>query len=326
MTNDILNSDREIVAICGGVGGAKLALGLQEVFGKRLKVIVNVGDDFDHLGLRICPDLDTVLYTLGRLNDAGRGWGRSGETWNFMEALRQIGGEDWFLLGDKDLAIHVERTRRLAAGQTLTECIGAIRESMGVTARILPVTDGILRTKVATDEGLLDFQRYFVARRCQPKVHSISFAGREQAEPTSQVLDVLRSPRVGAIVLCPSNPYLSIDPILAVTGMRELLRANGAPVVAVSPIIAGQAIKGPTVKIMKELSIEVTTASIARHYDGLIDGLLIDNADIGSAEGLAIPVCSAATLMTDFAAKVQLARETVFFAERLSRRGGLRPD
>lgn len=325
MTNEILNSDNEIVAICGGVGGAKLALGLQHLFGERLTVVVNVGDDFDHLGLRICPDIDTVMYTLGGLSDELRGWGRSGESWNFMEALRQLGGEEWFLLGDKDLAIHIERTRRLAGGQTLTACIDAIRQSIGIAGRILPATDDVLRTKVETDEGLLDFQRYFVARRCEPRVHSISFAGREQAKPSSKVVEILRSPRVGMIVLCPSNPYLSIDPILAVAGMRELLKDNGAPVVAVSPIIAGQAVKGPTVKIMEELSIEVTTESIARHYDGLIDGLLIDQADIGSAEGLAVSVHFAATLMTDLAAKVQLAREAALFAERLSRRDRSRP-
>jgi LPPG:FO 2-phospho-L-lactate transferase len=325
VTDDILNSDKEVVAICGGVGGAKLALGLLHLFGDRLTVVVNVGDDFDHLGLRICPDLDTVLYTLGGLNDEVRGWGRSGESWNFMDSLRQLGGEDWFLLGDKDLAIHIERTRRLAAGQTLTACIDAMRQSIGIAGRILPATDDFLRTKVATDEGLLDFQRYFVARRCQPRVHSISFAGSDQTKPSSKVLDVLRSPRVGMIVLCPSNPYLSIDPILAVAGMRELLKANGAPIVAVSPIIAGQAVKGPTVKIMEELSIEVTTQSIAKHYDGLIDGLLIDHADLGSAEGLAVPVHFAATLMRDLAGKIRLARETAAFAERLPKRDRVQP-
>lgn len=311
-----------VVAVCGGVGGAKLALGLQHLLGDRLTVIVNVADDFEHMGLRICPDLDTVIYTLSGLSDEVRGWGRADETWNFMEATRQLGGEDWFALGDRDLALHVERTRRLASGETLTEVIGSIATKLGVVPHLLPVTDDDLRTKVTTDIGVLDFQRYFVEHRCAPAVHSILFEGADRARLNPAAIAALASPQLGAIIVCPSNPYLSIDPILAVPGLREAMRRCAAPVIAVSPIIGGRAIKGPTAKIMNELAIDTTSASIASHYGHLIDGLVIDSADARDVAGIAAGVHVTPTLMTDLQSRISLAREVLAFANRLTGSGG----
>ena len=319
MPDTAFDSDKTVVAICGGVGGAKLALGLQHLIGERLTVVINVADDFEHMGLRICPDLDTVIYTLGGLSDEVRGWGRAGETWNFMEATKQLGGESWFMLGDRDLALHVERTRRLASGETLTEIITDIARTLGIAPQLLPVTDDDIRTKVETDIGILDFQRYFVEHRCAPTLKRISFEGARQARLNPRVTAALASPDLGAVVICPSNPYLSIDPVLAVPGLREAMRNGVAPVVAVSPIIGGHAIKGPTAKIMGELKIDTTQASIAKHYAGLIDGLLIDTGDAADLSGSDIRVHAVPTLMTDLASRIQLARETLAFAARLAR-------
>jgi LPPG:FO 2-phospho-L-lactate transferase len=311
---------KTVVAICGGVGGAKLALGLQYLLGERLTVVVNVADDFEHMGLRICPDLDTVIYTLGGLSDEVRGWGRAGETWNFMEATKQLGGESWFALGDRDLALHVERTRRLAAGETLTEIITDIAKTLGIAPNLLPVTDDDVRTKVDTDIGILDFQRYFVEHRCEPTLRRISFEGAKAARLNSRVIAALSAPQLGAIIICPSNPYLSIDPILAVPGLREAIKYSGAPVIAVSPIIGGRAIKGPTAKIMNELKVEATSGSIAQHYAGLIDGLLIDSGDAADGANVDTAVKVTPTLMTDLPSRIALARESLAFAEQLFRR------
>ncbi|MCO5129961.1 MAG: 2-phospho-L-lactate transferase [Xanthobacteraceae bacterium] len=306
-----------VVALCGGVGGAKLALGLQANLGVRLTVIVNMADDFNHLGLHISPDLDTVLYTLSGLNDTARGWGRAGETWNFMAALQQVGGDTWFQLGDRDLALHVERTRRRALGETPTTIAADIAKRLGVTARILPATDADLRTMVTTPEGELEFQRYFVARRCEPTVKRIHFEGRENAMATDDVRQALAADDLELIVICPSNPYLSIDPILAVRGIADGLRAARAPVVAVSPIIGGEAVKGPTRKIMDELGLAPTNAEIVAHYRGLIDGLVIDRADGAEAASLGTEVCVAATLMTDLPSKIRLAEQVLAFGRRI---------
>lgn len=315
MSDDSATCDAvgRVVALCGGVGGAKLALGLQEVLGARLTVIVNMADDFNHLGLHISPDLDTVLYTLGGLNDTERGWGRAGETWNFMAALQQVGGETWFQLGDRDLALHIERTRRRALGETPTIIATDIARRFGIRARILPATDGDLRTIVTTSEGELEFQRYFVARRCKPTVQRIRFEGRENAMATDEVRRALAGDDLGLIVICPSNPYLSIDPILAVGGIADQLRVVRAPVVAVSPIIGGQAVKGPTRKIMDELGLAPTNAEIVAHYRGLIDGLVIDRADAADAAALGIETCVAPTLMIDPPSKIRLAAQVLAF-------------
>jgi LPPG:FO 2-phospho-L-lactate transferase len=311
-------TDKRVIALCGGIGGAKLARGLYELIGPDLTVIVNTGDDFEHLGLTISPDVDTVLYTLADLNDQQRGWGRADETWNFMSALAEVGGETWFQLGDRDLALHVERTRRLQERQSLTRVVTDIARRFGISANILPMSDDPVRTIVDTNEGPLPFQKYFVELRCVPAVHAVDFEGARTAHLSPDVAAAFRQPHVAAIVICPSNPYLSVDPVLAVPGMRELLRRAEAPIIAVSPIIGGAAIKGPTTKIMAELGIEATNASIARHYDGLIDGLAIDRADAADAASLPVAVLPTATLMNTLEDRVGLARDVLDFAQRLA--------
>ena len=269
-----------VVALCGGIGGAKLALGLYRYLGPdRLTVVVNTGDDFEHLGLHVSPDLDTVLYTLSGRNDPDRGWGRAGETWNFMAALEELGGATWFQLGDKDLALHVERTRRLRAGEPLSRITADIAERFGLMARILPMSEDPLRTVVLTPDGPLPFQHFFVRERCEPVVTGFGFEGAEDARAQPEVVEALADPGLQAVVICPSNPYLSIDPILAVPGLRTALADCMAPVVAVSPLVGGRAIKGPTVKIMGDLGIAATPQSIRAHYGGLLDGFVLDLED-----------------------------------------------
>ncbi|MFG1343562.1 2-phospho-L-lactate transferase [Xanthobacter autotrophicus DSM 431] len=314
---------RRVLALCGGVGGAKLAFGLQAALGPALTVMVNTGDDFTHLGLAISPDIDTVLYTLAGLSDPVRGWGRAGETWQFMSALRQLGGEDWFQLGDLDLAMHVERTGRLAGGARLSEVVAGTAGRLGLAARILPMSDDPVRTMVETPQGLLAFQHYFVRERCAPPVLRLSFEGAETARILPELADLLAGDGLDAVIICPSNPYLSIDPILALPGLREALALCPAPVVAVSPLIGGRAVKGPTAKIMDELGIGAGTAAIAAHYLGLADGLVIDTADAADAAGVAASglACRVApTLMTGPAERVALADECLAFARELGTR------
>ena len=315
-----MKSQGHVVALCGGVGGAKLALGLYRVLEPgQLSVIVNAGDDFDHLGLHISPDLDTVLYTLGGIADRERGWGRAAETWNFMDALGRLGGATWFQLGDRDLAAHVTRTQWLRDGGTLSEFASRTARMLGISAQVMPMSDDRIRTIVETAEGDLPFQHYFVRRRCEPTVKNIRFEGAAKAVPAPGVLDLLSLPGARALVICPSNPYLSIDPILAVPGIRRAL-ANAAPVIAVSPIVGGRAVKGPTVKIMHELGIVVNTQAIAAHYHGLIDALVIDEADAADRANLEVPVMTTRTTMKSLKDRERLARDVVSFAEQLSRR------
>lgn len=313
-----------VVALSGGVGGAKMALGLQHVLPDgQLTLIVNTGDDFEHLGLNISPDIDTALYTLGDLANQELGWGRRDETWTFMQAMAQIGGETWFRLGDGDLALHVERTRRLQAGQTLTRITQDIAQRLGIHSRVLPMSDAPLRTRVTTDIGELDFQDYFVRHQCQPRVAALRFAGAEAAAPTAEVCAALTATDVDAIILCPSNPYLSIDPILALPGVRELLRQAAAPVIAISPLVGGTAVKGPTAKIMQELGITVSALAVARHYGKLLDGFVLDVRDAALADelrALDLPLLITDTLMKTLADRQRLARETLAFAATLAER------
>jgi LPPG:FO 2-phospho-L-lactate transferase len=304
--------------LCGGIGGAKLALGLARALGPgELTILVNTGDDFEHLGLRISPDIDTVLYTLGGVADPERGWGRADETWNFMSAARQLGCETWFQLGDRDLAMHVARTKYLRGGGILTDFVAEAARRLGIDACILPMTDEDVRTIVETDEGTLEFQRYFVEQRCRPRVRSLWFAGasrtRVSAAVSRAIFDATR-----AIVICPSNPYLSVEPILAIPGVRAALQQAMAPIVAVSPIIGGAAVKGPTAKIMAELGAPVSNVSIAAHYRGLIDGLVIDSVDARDAAAIDEPVYATGTLMQDQSDRVRLAREVLAFAHTLA--------
>lgn len=311
----------EVVALTGGVGGAKLALGLHRVLPPgALACIVNTGDDFVHLGLHVSPDLDTTLYTLAGCENPEQGWGRRDETWTFMRALEELGGETWFRLGDGDLALHVERTRRLAAGETLSAIMDDVRRRFGIASRLLPMSDDAVATRVHTPDAELPFQDYFVRLRAAPEVRAIGFAGAAQARASAALAEVLGSPRLRAIVVCPSNPYLSIDPILAVPGLAAALRAPGVPVVAVSPLIGGRAVKGPTAKIMRELGIEASNRAIAAHYGDLLDGLVIDESDCSAELPHGLPTRATRTLMKSLADREMLARATLEFAGHLRRR------
>jgi LPPG:FO 2-phospho-L-lactate transferase len=315
-------SEGSVLVLTGGIGGAKLCLGLRNVLPRNsLRILVNTGDDFEHLGLRISPDIDTTMYTLGGLADPERGWGRRDESWTFMRVLASIGGETWFQLGDGDLALHVERTRRLRAGQTLTEITSDVATRFGVNARIMPMSDDPVRTIVATPEGEISFQNYFVRHRCEPAVKSLRFEGADAARISAGVMHSLRDETLRAILIAPSNPYLSIDPILAIPGMTAALRAPGVPVIAVTPIIGDAAVKGPTAKIMKELGIESTPFAVAEHYRGLIDGFVIDIRDGHRATTFDLPMKTCNTLMHTLEDRERLARDVLDFAEDLRRRG-----
>jgi LPPG:FO 2-phospho-L-lactate transferase len=312
------SGEGRVVALCGGVGGAKLAAGLARVLKKRLVVVVNTADDFEHLGLAISPDIDTVLYTLGGRADKERGWGRAEESWRFLSALGELGGETWFQLGDLDLALHVLRTQGLRAGRPLTAIVAEVVRRFDIRSTILPMSDDPICTIVETPEGDLAFQRYFVERRCAPEVLRIRFDGASEARTSVQVREALEAPGLRAIVICPSNPYLSVDPILATPNIRKLIEATQAPVVAVSPIIGGAAVKGPTTKIMRELGAPATSQTIAQHYRGLIDGLVIDEADAAERDLPEVAVKVTRTLMQNDADRDRLAAETLAFADELA--------
>lgn len=313
-----MNDDGPVVALSGGVGGAKLALGLYRILPPdRLTVVANTGDDFEHLGLSISPDLDTLLYTLSGQDNPELGWGRAGETWNFMAALEALGGETWFRLGDGDLATHIERTRRRKSGESLSAIVDDFRRRLGIAARLLPMSDDRVRTRLRAAGGWLDFQDYFVRQRCAPVVAELAFAGAETARPHPDFLAALADLALRAVVICPSNPFISIDPILAVPGVREALRACRAPVVAASPIIGGQAVKGPTAKMMAELGLPVDAATVARHYRDFLDLYIADEQDAAAVAGLDIPVVLAHTLMLSLADREALARSVLDAAGRV---------
>lgn len=307
-----------VVALCGGVGGAKLANGLYRVSDpKSLAIVINTGDDFEYLGLHISPDIDTVTYTLAGLNNLKTGWGRADETWSFMQTLSTLGGDDWFSLGDRDLALHMERTKRLNAGQSLSRITQEFAAALGISAHLLPMSNHTVRTRVQTEDECLDFQDYFVRLKCQPKVHRIFFEGAEKASPAIGILACLKNPDLRAVFICPSNPYLSIDPILAVPGIKRALSNCIVPVIAISPLIGGQAVKGPTAKIMSELSISATSCKITSHYEGLIDGFVIDDIDKDQADNLPLPTLVTQTLMKNRADQERLARDVLRFADHL---------
>ena len=312
-----------ILALAGGVGGARLARGLAQVLGAdELVIAVNVGDDFEHLDLSISPDLDTVMYTLADIHDHKEGWGRAGETWHFMETLKQLGGETWFRLGDRDLAVHVERTRRLRAGEALSAVTADFCARFGVRHAILPATDMPLRTIVQTDQGNLSFQDYFVRRRCQPRVQGFRFEGADAALPSLPLLRLIETGSIDGVVICPSNPWLSVAPLLAIAALRRFLESKRVPVVAVSPIVAGAAVKGPAAKLMRELGIEISALAVTRHYGRLVDGWIIDTQDADlereiTAAGFA--VASTDTLMTDLQKSRQVAQASLSLLNRIAR-------
>lgn len=307
----------KVVALAGGVGGAKLVDGLAAVLPPQdLTVVVNTGDDFEHLGLTICPDLDTVTYTLAGLANPETGWGRADESWTFLEALAQLGGPTWFRLGDRDLALHIERTRRLAAGEPLSSVTRDLCRRLGVEVRLLPMSDQPVRTLVDTDRGRLAFQEYFVARRCEPAVRGFEFSGAERAEPAPGVRSALQECEL--VVFCPSNPWVSLDPILAVRGMRAMLGAKAS--IGVSPIVGGEALKGPAAKMYRELGIEPSAAAVAGHYAGLLRALVIDRVDAGLEQQIAdlgVRPFVADTVMSDRKDRIRLAGEVLAFAEKM---------
>jgi len=307
----------KIVALAGGVGGAKLAHGLAQVVpAEDLTVIVNTGDDFEHFGLSICPDLDTVCYTLAGLANPETGWGRAGETWNVLASLAQLGAPTWFSLGDSDLATHLERTRRLQAGEMLSAIMADFCRAWGVRVRVLPMSDQPVRTVVDTDEGELAFQHYFVQRACEPRVKGFRFTGLEVAKPAPGVLEAINAAQL--IVICPSNPWVSVAPILALREVRAALA--GQRVVAVSPIIGGKAVKGPAAKMFAELGIQPSALAVARYYGSLLRGFVLDEVDAGQKGAIRelgiIPLVTA-TLMKDPVDRARLAAEVVEFGTGL---------
>jgi LPPG:FO 2-phospho-L-lactate transferase len=304
--------DIHVVALAGGVGGAKLAAGLQAVLPPgTLTVIVNTGDDFEHWGLTICPDLDTVTYNLADVHDPVMGWGRRDETYHALEAMGYLGGEDWFRLGDRDLALHLRRSEWLRQQISLTEVTDRIRRGLAIPSTILPMCNEPVRTLVHTDEGDLPFQHYFVRRRCEPLVIDISFVGAAEARLSDELLHALD--RADLIVFCPSNPYLSIDPILSVPGLRRMIRKSDTPRVAVSPIVGGRALKGPAAKMMREMGHMMSPITVADHLDGLLDGFVVDQEDAALEKSFEPAVLVTDTIMTDMASKSRLAQEVIDF-------------
>ena len=306
----------DYLAITGGVGGAKLALGLSRVLEPdQIAFAVNTGDDFEHLGFSISPDIDTLTYTLAELANRELGWGRQDETWAFMDTLERLGGETWFRLGDRDLALHAYRTQALQAGRSLTEVTADICGTLGIPQAVLPMSDDPVRTTVLTPDGPLAFQHYFVRDRCRPAVTGFEFRGAGQARLNPRIEALL--PDLKGVVICPSNPFVSVDPLLSIGNTRALLAGLEAPVVAISPIVGGTAIKGPTAKMMKELNIPSSAAAVAAHYDGLIDGFVLDEQDRAQQDGIGVPSVVTQSVMLTLDDRIALARTTLEFLQTL---------
>ena len=311
-----------VVCLAGGVGGAKLADGLQQILASgELTVVVNTGDDFEIHSLTICPDHDTVLYTLAGIAERNQGWGLSGETWAVMGQLARLGDETWFRLGDRDLATHLFRTERLRRGDRLTDVALELARSLGVPSQVLPMTDGPVRTRVRTADGWLDFQDYFVRLHQEPDVLEVRFEGAEQAAVSPEVRDAIRSAE--AIVVAPSNPIVSIGPILAVPGLLEEIaaaRQRGVPSIAVSGIVGGKALRGPADRMLASLGEEPSALGVARRYvaAGLLDAFVLDRQDerlAAEVRALGLRVAATDTVMTDIESRASLARETLSAAE-----------
>lgn len=317
-----MSQSRKIVALCGGVGGSKLALGLANMASDvDLSIIANTGDDFEHLGLHISPDIDTITYTLARIANPDVGWGRAAETWSFMASLEELGGETWFRLGDKDLALNILRTAMRQQGHSLSTVTAEICSRLGVVAAIVPMSDAAVRTRFETDQGVLAFQDYFVRLQCKPVVSSIQFDGAHDASPSPGFDRLLLDEAVQAFVVCPSNPFISIDPILAVPTVRKRIAEHPAPVVAVSPVIDGDSIKGPTSKLMNELELGSSSADIAAYYKDFIDGIVIDHRDAGLQAAInktGVATHCSDILMSTLDDRCRLAQETLDFALRLA--------
>jgi LPPG:FO 2-phospho-L-lactate transferase len=305
----------KVCALAGGVGGAKLASGLQEVLPPgNLVVVVNTADDFDLWGLQICPDLDTVMYTLAGISNPDTGWGIEKESFETLNMLESYGEEAWFKLGDKDLATHILRTSRMRSGETLTEVTAGLADALGVESVVLPMSDDPVSTMLETPEGRLEFQEYFVRRGQRDEVLAIELRGIRDAGPTERVLSAISG--ADAIVFCPSNPVVSVGPILALPGMTEVLAASSAPKVAVSPIVGGRALKGPADRMLASLGHEVSATGVARMYAGLVEGMVVDRTDEGERAGieaLGMRVLATESVMRDAEDRARLASETLEF-------------
>ena len=307
-----------VIALSGGVGGAKLSLGLSHVLAPgQLSVVVNTGDDFEHLGLPISPDIDTTLYTLGNVQNTDTGWGRKHETWTCLETLDSLGGETWFRIGDRDIATHLFRLSLLNNDKTLSQATSALAKALGIEHEIVPMSDDPVRTIVSTPEGDLSFQEYFVKHQCAPEVLSFHFDGLATSTPSPGFQAALDDPALTGVIICPSNPFVSVDPILDIPGIRDELSEPKTKVIAVSPIVGGQALKGPAAKMMAELKIPASPLSVAQHYGTCLDGFVIDTIDQDHAKRiedmLNIPVLVCNTVMTDLESKTALAQETLDF-------------
>jgi LPPG:FO 2-phospho-L-lactate transferase len=306
----------KVCALAGGVGGAKLAAGLQEALPLGdLTVVVNTADDFDLWGLRICPDLDTVMYTLAGISNPETGWGLAGESFDVLNMLARYGEDTWFMLGDRDLATHVLRTARLRAGETLTTVTNALSGSLGVRSVVLPMSDDKVSTVLKTPAGLLEFQEYFVRREQRDEVLGVELRGIEDARPTEAVLGAVAAADV--VVFCPSNPVVSVGPILTLPGMRAALAASSVPKVAVSPIVGRRALKGPADRMLASLGHEVSAAGVAAMYEGLVDAMVVDRVDVrerAGIEALGMRVLATDSVMREAADRARLAREVVGFA------------
>ena len=314
-------SENNLIAISGGIGGAKLCYGLDQILQpEQLRVIANTGDDFLYLGFYISPDIDTLIYTLAEVNNKETGWGREDETWKTHNVLGELGADNWFKLGDKDLALHLHRSKALRNGETLTSITQDIAERFKLKTIILPMSDHMIQTVVDTDKGSMPFQEYFVKESTNPKVREVSFESKHP-ETTKEVLEAINDPEVTGFLVAPSNPYLSIDPILSIDKIKQTIMQSNKPRVAVSPIIGGDSVKGPTAKIMEEMGLEVNVITIANHYQDLIDGLIIDNTDVEyvqAIESSGIKVKVSNILMNNNDDKTRLAEEAIEFLNELS--------
>lgn len=317
---------KQILALSGGVGGAKLALGLNLALAGQasnaLTVVCNTADDFTYLGFPISPDLDTVMYTLAGLNNQQQGWGLAGETWQFMQAMEQVGEQPWFRLGDKDIATHTQRRVLAEQGLSLSQITTSLSQALGIKTSIVPMSDQAVSTQVFTDEGKLGFQEYFVKRQCEPKVTAgFEFQGLAQASPSPDFLQALTQD-LDAIIICPSNPFVSVDPIIKLAGVKTLMQQHSAPVIAVSPIISGQAVKGPAAKMLAELNLPVTALAVAQYYADWIDVFVLDSADSElqtQIEALGLQVLVTNTLMQNDADKQNLADTILAYINGLAK-------
>lgn len=309
---------KKILAITGGVGGAKLALGLSKILSpEQVMFAVNIADDFTHLGLHISPDIDSLTYALAEQNNQELGWGRAGETWQFIETLGSLGGENWFRLGDKDMALHMRRTGLLNDGTTLTAATVEITRQMGIAHRVIPISNDPIRTVVQTERGDLAFQHYFVRERCQPSVSGFRFDGIENATINPVIRGYLTD--CDGIIICPSNPFVSVAPVIEVAGF---LAATGhIPTIAVSPIVRGAAIKGPAAKMMQELNIPSTALAVAEHYQrkypGLLDGFVIDASDAEDLDQFKLPTVATPSVMVSLTDRIALAERCLSFYDEL---------